>query len=75
LIAYGEERRAEINKSPAFDEVDCFHNGHTVLKVVHGSNEVAVKGLFRKDQITEKVMEMIDDMLVPIEAWPTAHWL
>lgn len=75
IVAYCEERRAEIDKIPAFDGVDCFHNGRTVLEAVHESNETAVDGLLRKDFITEKVIEMVNDMLVPAEARPTAHWL
>lgn len=76
ILEYAEERKAEINKIPAFDGVDCFHNGQKVLDAVHESNDRALEGILRKDFITEKVIGMIvDDMLVDSEARSHAHWL
>lgn len=75
LVAYRERRMAEIDRIHAFDGVDCFHNGRTVLEAVHESNEIAIDRLLRKDFITDKAIEMINDMLVSAETRPSAHWL
>ena len=75
IVAYSAERKAEIDNIPSFNGVDCFHNGQKALTAVRESNEKAKKTLLRKDFITDKVMEMIGDMLVPAEERPDTRFL
>ena len=75
VVDYTEERKAEINAILAFDGVDCFHDGQKVLGAVHKSNEIARQSLLRRDFITDKVIEMIDDMLAPAGDRPNTHFL
>ena len=75
IVAYSAERKAEIDNIPSFNGVDCFHNGQKALTAVRESNEKAKESLLRKDFITDKVMEMIGDMLVPAEDRPDTRFL
>lgn len=69
---------SELSRIHGVGAVDCFHNGDKALEAVRRSHQRAVdriRSLGRKDFITEKVVGMIDDMLVETNDRPTAESL
>jgi hypothetical protein len=75
VVAYADERKAEISTILAFNGVDCFHDGQKALEAVHTSHEISRGSFRRRDFITDKVISMVEDMLVSTDGRLDAHLL
>ncbi|KAK0102819.1 hypothetical protein ONS95_000980 [Cadophora gregata] len=76
VINYRRERKVELAQIHSGGEVDCFHNGTEALETVRRSHQTAlnrIRTLQKADFITEKVVDMIGDMLVETKHRPTAE--
>ncbi|KAG4434108.1 hypothetical protein IFR05_010417 [Cadophora sp. M221] len=78
VIDYRRERKVELSQIHPVGEFDCFHNGSEALEAVRRSHQTAltrIRSHRRADFITEKVVDMIGDMLVETKHRPTAETL
>ncbi|KAH6717034.1 hypothetical protein BKA61DRAFT_600947 [Leptodontidium sp. MPI-SDFR-AT-0119] len=76
VVDYRRERKVELSQIHPVGEFDCFHNGYEALEAVRRSHQTAltrIRSLRRADFITEKVVDMIGDMLVETKHRPTAE--
>ncbi|KAH7313156.1 hypothetical protein BKA65DRAFT_517427 [Rhexocercosporidium sp. MPI-PUGE-AT-0058] len=78
VINYRKERETELGQIHPVGKFDCFHNDYEALEAVRRSHQTAlnrIRSLRRADFITEKVVDMIGDMLVETKHRPTAESL
>jgi hypothetical protein len=74
LQDYRIARREATKGTPAAEVGDCFHDGEKVLPVVHQWHDNIKDNVRDSDYITERVLEMVGDMMLPANIRPNSRY-